>query len=308
MCGIFAYMGDKNTVAFCVNGLKKLEYRGYDSSGLAGVQGGALFLCKEVGKISVLEKALASKSPNLQAAIAHTRWATHGKPSQINAHPQVDQKKTVAVVHNGVIENYALLREKLQKEDQIVFASETDTEVIAHTVSKYYRGDFLKAVQETCKELEGSYAIALIHVKHPDQIIAVADRCPLIVAFSKKTKELFVCSDVEGLPLLNLDLYYLVDGETAFLEKGKEPVFFDKKEKSLLKERESRKRKGDDLSKGVFEHFMLKEIFDQAHTVRDAMLHRYDEIHQTAYFKELSLDPEILKKVKKIVIIGCGSS
>ena len=181
MCGIFGYVGPRDSAKICIEGLKYLEYRGYDSSGIAGLFSGHLLSCKEEGKISVLEKAVTTSSLKLDLAIAHTRWATHGAASKKNAHPQFDEKNTIAVVHNGIIENHHVLREMLIAEG-IFFVSDTDSEVVAQLISFFYEGDFYTAVKKTVSELEGSFALAIIHKNHPDQIIAVARENSLAIA------------------------------------------------------------------------------------------------------------------------------
>ncbi|MEI6242011.1 MAG: glutamine--fructose-6-phosphate aminotransferase, partial [Chlamydiota bacterium] len=168
MCGIFGYIGKKNAVTVCLEGLKKLEYRGYDSSGVAGIVGGEILCFKEVGKISELEDSLLNKNLFFPIGIAHTRWATHGVPSKKNAHPHLDQKKMLAVVHNGVIENYASLKEELVEKKKVTFISDTDTEVIAQLMGDLYTGDFFQSAVKTFSFLEGSFAVAVIHKDFPD--------------------------------------------------------------------------------------------------------------------------------------------
>jgi glucosamine--fructose-6-phosphate aminotransferase (isomerizing) len=277
MCGIFGYIGKGCAISLCIEGLKKLEYRGYDSSGIAGVENHKIFVCKEVGKISVLEKALSGQDHSFSAAIAHTRWATHGKPSKENAHPHLDQQKTVAVAHNGVIENYALLRDKLIQESHVTFSSETDTEVIAQLVAKYYEGDFFQAVLKTVKALEGSFAIAVIHKDHPDQMIVVAEKSPLVIGFSPITKEVFVASDPNALSGRKLEVYYLTDGELALLHKDTAPLFFSRAGNPTKKVGDSLTLSQRAISKGQYSHFMLKEIFEQVLTIKQAMKDRFNE-------------------------------
>ncbi|MCX6989679.1 MAG: glutamine--fructose-6-phosphate transaminase (isomerizing) [Chlamydiae bacterium] len=308
MCGIFGYIGKGNATALCLEGLKKLEYRGYDSSGIAGVENHKIFVGKELGKITALEKALSGQDHSFSAAIAHTRWATHGKPSKENAHPHLDQHKTVAVVHNGVIENYAALRDRLIQESQTIFSSETDTEVIAQLIAECYEGDFFQAVLKTVKALEGSFAIAVIHKDHPDQMIVVAEKSPLVIGFSPTTKEVFVASDPNALSGRELEVYYLTDGELAILHKDTAPLFFSREGNPSKKHGITQTLSQTAISKGQYPHFMLKEIFEQVLTVKQAMKDRFDEKNQTAYFEEFSFDPEELKKIQSIIIVACGTS
>ena len=166
MCGIFGYIGSKNAINMVLDGLKRLEYRGYDSAGLASVSDGQIVFCKEVGKVSVLEREVKKLNLDLPLAIAQTRWATHGKVTQTNAHPHLDAKHSLALVHNGIIENHDHLRNQL-KAQGVEFVSETDTEVIAHLIASYYQGDILSAVQKTVAQLKGAYAVALVHRDFP---------------------------------------------------------------------------------------------------------------------------------------------
>lgn len=308
MCGIFGYIGDKEATHICLQGLRKLEYRGYDSSGIGGVKDNKIIICKEIGKISNIEQAVLDMHLELSFAIAHTRWATHGKPSKENAHPHLDQNKTVAVVHNGIIENYTTLRDRLIQKEGIEFSTETDTEVIAQLLAYYYKGDLLDAAKLAFAELKGSFAVVLIHKDHQDQMIAVAKESPLVIGFSPKTRELFVASDANAISGTELDLYFLVDGELAFLEKGKVPQFYDKSGKSISLHANHVRVSETLSSRGQYEHFMLKEIFEQAHSVRDAMLSRYDEKNWTACFEEIPFKVEELREIENIIIIACGTS
>lgn len=309
MCGIFAYIGKKEATKVCLEGLKKLEYRGYDSAGIAGVKDGQILICKEAGKVSIIEKLSADQHLELPFAIAHTRWATHGIPSPKNAHPHMDQKGQLAVVHNGVVENYAFIKEVLTKKYGIVFSSDTDTEVIAQLVGIYYKGDFLKAAIEALSALEGSFAVAIIHKNHPDQIVATAEKSPLVIGYDPQSCESYIASDPNALAGMPLELYFLENRQVVVIMRGKKPSFYDAKGKTLIK------KSSPDLqlvqisiSKGIYEHFMLKEIFEQDKTVADAMKDRFDEKHQTAFFAESSFTLEELSAIKHIIIVGCGTS
>lgn len=180
MCGIFGYIGPKNAIKTVLNGLKRLEYRGYDSAGIAGLHNGKIVFCKEVGKIARLEEEINKQHIALDFAIAQTRWATHGKVVRENAHPHLDMAQSLALVHNGIIENHEALRHELKKKG-VVFLSDTDSEVVAHLISSLYKGDILKAVQDAIPLLKGSYAIALIHRDFPGQIIGIAHELPLVI-------------------------------------------------------------------------------------------------------------------------------
>lgn len=308
MCGIFAYLGEKEASKICLEGLKKLEYRGYDSSGIGGVKDGKLVIIKEVGKIAKLEEDLKDQDLGLPMAMAHTRWATHGIPSKQNAHPHTDQNNTVAVVHNGVIENYASIKNDLTKNKRVSFSSDTDTEVIAQLTSINYKGDLFKACIESFAQLEGSFALALIHKDHPDQMIATAEKSPLVVGFDPASKELYIASDPSALPAKKLDLYFLEEREVASLTKGKAPLFYDKTGSPLPKKPMDIPVEPSEASKGIFEHYMLKEIFEQDKAVIGALKDRYDEKKCTAIFKELKISEQDLAKIEHILIIACGTS
>jgi glucosamine--fructose-6-phosphate aminotransferase (isomerizing) len=308
MCGIYGYMGGRRAVSVCLEGLRRLEYRGYDSSGIAGVQGGRIVYCKEVGKVANLEKAAAAIGFDTPSAIAHTRWATHGKPSKENAHPHFDQNHTVAVIHNGIIENYAELREELILKHQIAFASETDTEVIAQRIGQFYQGDFLSSVQQALRSLEGSYAVAVIHKDHPDVMIAAAKESPLVVGVTPKADEIYLSSDPNALAGSEVDAYFLSHGEVALLKRGEQPLFFDHEGKPCSKRPIREKIAESAISKGEFEHFMLKEICEQPRTLQRALFNRFDETRVTAHFEEISSTPEAWKGVEHIEIVACGTS
>lgn len=308
MCGIFAYLGKEEASKICLEGLKKLEYRGYDSSGIGGVKDGGLVIYKEVGKMAKLEEGLQGQLLHLPMAMAHTRWATHGIPSKQNAHPQEDQNHSVAVVHNGVIENYAGIKNALIKNKKVAFSSDTDTEVIAQLVGINYKGDLLKACIESLAQLEGSFALALIHKDHPNTMMAAAEKSPLVVGFDPAGKDLYIASDPSALPVQKLDLYFLEGGEMALLTKGSAPSFFDKAGYPLSKKPMDVALEKNEASKGIFEHFMLKEIFEQDKTVIHAIKDRYDEKRGTAVFEELKIPESDLAKIEHILIIACGTS
>jgi glucosamine--fructose-6-phosphate aminotransferase (isomerizing) len=304
MCGIFGYVGKKNSVEIAINGLKRLEYRGYDSAGIAGIKDHELIYCKEVGKVAILEKMVDEKQLKLDIAIAHTRWATHGKPNEVNAHPHFDAKKNLALVHNGIIENHDLLRKQLQ-EKGIKFRSETDTEVIAQLIGLYYEGDLLKAVQKTIPQLKGAFAIALIHRDHPDQIIAVAHECPLVIGIS--AEEAFLSSDSHAFAAHIRDVVFISDSEIAVVKADKLEIFNSSME-PILVETEQLSIQREEISKGGYEHFTLKEIHEQPQSIRNALLSRYLEDYGTSVFEELNFDVNELLAVERILILACGTS
>lgn len=304
MCGIFCYIGKQNPVNIVMNGLKMLEYRGYDSAGIAGVKNGKIVHCKEVGKVAMLEKEVTQSKLNLDIAIAQTRWATHGEPSKVNAHPHFDQKYTLALVHNGIIENHEALRKAL-KAKGVVFVSETDTEVIVHLISDCYKGDFLKAVQEAIPQLKGAYALAVIHKDHPDQIIAVSHQSPLVIGIGKK--EAFISSDSNAFVSHTREVVFLADSEIAVVKADKLEIF-DTSLEQLSKETQKLSFEVEEISKGEYEHYTLKEIHEQPRTIRNALLSRINEEFGTAIFEELNFDINELLSVQRILILGCGTS
>lgn len=306
MCGIFGYIGPKNSASVCINGLKCLEYRGYDSSGVAGVQKGDITFCKETGKISALEASASQMNLELELAIAHTRWATHGKPSKENAHPHFDMGRSVAVVHNGIIENHYALKEML-KEKGYSFYSETDTEVIAQLIAYFYKGSFIEAVQNALSHLKGFWALALIHKDHPDQIIVAARENPLAIGSCPARNESFISSDVNAFSERDLDIMFLRSDELAVVRHGVVEVY-DSSHNIIEKKTEKLEIEGHSLSKNGFDHFMLKEIFEQPDTIRQAMHGRFLEEFGTAEFEHFTLTPKELSSVKRILILACGTS
>lgn len=304
MCGIFGYIGPKNVVKTVLSGLKKLEYRGYDSAGIAGIHEGKIAFAKEVGKISELEAEVTKSGLKLDIGVAHTRWATHGRPSKVNAHPHFDTKHSLAVVHNGIIENYEPLKEAL-KHKGIEFVSDTDTEVVAHLISSLYHGDIVKAVLEAVSLLEGAFAIALIHEDYPDQIIAFAHEAPLIIGIGDG--EVFLASDTHSFASHTREVIYLVDKEVAVL-KLDELKFFDKGNSCITKEVESLSASLQEHSKGDFSHYTLKEIFEQPQSVKNALSGRLLEEYGTAVFEGIHFDVHELKAVQHILILACGTS
>lgn len=305
MCGIFGYVGSKNPVNVCIQGLKLLEYRGYDSSGISGVCEEELVTCKETGKISNLETAVKSLK-RLRNAIAHTRWATHGKPSKENAHPQFDEHFQIAVVHNGIIENHSLLRKTLL-EKGVKFHSETDTEVIAQLVSLHYKGDLVEAVQKALTYLKGFWALAFIHKDHPDQIVATCKENPLAIGINLESQEVYISSDVNAFEEPNLDILFLRNNEIAKITPQGVSVF-DLTNNPVSRVTEKLSLENLSLSKNGFEHFMLKEIFEQPDTIRQAMHGRFTEDMSSALFEDLTFSLEELKNIKRILILACGTS
>ena len=304
MCGIFGYIGKKSALDACLNGLEQLEYRGYDSTGIAGIFENRLHIYKKEGKLSNLKQTLPLQA--LDVAIGHTRWATHGKVNDLNAHPHFDMHKTLAIVHNGIIENYDHLRKQLQEEGAI-FVTDTDSEVIAQLIAKQYKGDLQKALQQTLLFLRGSYAIAAIHKDHPDTIVAAASDCPLAIGIDDAKGESIVSSDPNALIGGFLRILFLRNAETACLKQGEVSVW-DKNGCLIEKKMERLECAYKPPSKEGFEHFLLKEIFEQPTTIRKALLGRFSSETGLVDFDGLKISSEEARKYKQIWLIGCGTS
>jgi len=307
MCGIVGYIGNRNALPIVVEALKRLEYRGYDSSGCALLHEGELQSYKRKGKIIELERSLPE--PNKcsgNIAIAHTRWATHGEPNEINAHPHLDCKHELAIVHNGIIENYKLLRERLVELGH-VFVSDTDTEVIVHLIEQYLTSEATleDAVREAMKRVEGTYGLVVLSKKHPDKLIAVRKGSPLIIGISDN--EHFIASDVSAIVIHTKRVIYLQDNEICIVHAdGFEITTMDKHsvkpEISLVDWDISAIEKGD------FKHFMLKEIFEQPITVGNGYRGRINEELGTARLGGLNLPSFEMRKIKQIHLVACGTS
>lgn len=306
MCGIFGYVGKKNrnVVQTVLKGLKKLEYRGYDSSGIAGLKDGELLYCKEVGKIVLLEKQVAATHLDLDIGIAHTRWATHGKPSQENAHPHFNSSFSLALVHNGIIENYESLRTSL-KNRGVKFLSATDTEVVAHLIESYYQGDLLTAFRQALKQLKGAYAIAMVHKDFPGQIYCVAHDSPLAIGIGKE--ETFVSSDPAAFAEYTQDVIFLTSNEIAVINAHESDIFSVENER-VTKPLERIDSSLIENSKGKYEHFTLKEIHEQPVAISHALSGKLSEEFGTVLFKEKNFDKIDFLAVQRIVILACGSS
>lgn len=299
MCGIFAYIGHKDPLTTCLAGLEQLEYRGYDSAGIAGTVAGKLVSYKEAGKVSHLKQNIQLQS--LELAIGHTRWATHGKVSHHNAHPHFDASHSIALVHNGIIENYLPLREKL-KQEGVSFVSETDSEVIVQLISFYFTGNLCEAVQKTLSLLQGTFAIALIHKDYPNQIIAAARESPLAIGFNDERTESIISSDPNTFLGQALNVFFLHKDEIACIERGHVHIF-DQTLHSVTKKTERFEATYEPPSKNGFEHFMLKEIYEQPATIEKALLGRC-----SVHFEPFGFTVEQIKSFKNIWILGCGTS
>ena len=300
MSGIVGYIGWQNAVPILIDTLKRLEYRGYDSTGIAVISDSSLGIRKRVGNIDVLKESLYKEPLNGMIGIGHTRWATHGKPTEENAHPHIAGK--IAIVHNGIIENYLSLKESLLKEGR-KFLSDTDTEVIAHLIDKNFTGNLENAVQKTLKEISGTYALVAISPADPEKIVIARNENPIVIGLGRG--EFFIASDASAILSYVKDIIFLDDGEIAVIKKEGVQVF-DRNNKQVEK---NIRRLGLNpilMEKGGYKHFILKEIFEQPRAVWDTVRGRVSggEI----IFEDFKLSHSDVKKIKRIFITGCGTS
>ncbi|MDD4504489.1 MAG: isomerizing glutamine--fructose-6-phosphate transaminase, partial [Clostridiaceae bacterium] len=270
MCGIVGYIGDKKAVPILMEGLKKLEYRGYDSAGVAVYENGSIQVRKYKGRLSVLEEHLEKEKLDGCLGIGHTRWATHGEPSDVNSHPHTNCSGDIAVVHNGIIENYMSIKSMLM-EKGYVFKSDTDTEVLAHYLDFFYEGDLIEAVRKVLEKIRGSYAFAVISRKEPDKIVCVRKENPLIVGIGNG--ENFIASDIPAILNHTRKIYLLNENELAVIEKDR-ISFYDESGKAVSKEVFEVNWDVAAAEKGGFEHFMIKEIHEQPKAIKDTMTSR----------------------------------
>lgn len=309
MCGIVGYIGDRNVYDILIKGLHRLEYRGYDSAGIALVApSGKINLYKSMGKVSNLENFCKDKNLEAKAGIAHTRWATHGEPSDNNAHPHFSEDGNLAIVHNGTIENYKILKDALIQHG-CTFNSDTDTEVLVQLI-EYIKlknnCELIDAVREALKQVVGAYAIAVIEKNNPDRIIAARNSSPLAVGIGEN--EMFLASDATPFIEYTKDCVYLKDEEIAIIERG-EPlkiVTLENKESKI--DVTTLEMSISQLEKGGYEHFMLKEIFEQPETLRDCIRGRVTEGGEKVMLSGVIDSREKFKNARRIVIVACGTS
>ncbi len=305
MCGIVGYVGPRPVVPVLISGLKRLEYRGYDSAGVAVAGNGhGLVLRRAQGKLAQLEQLLRCAPPEGTFGIGHTRWATHGQPSERNAHPHSDCRGRIAVAHNGIIENYSALKDRLRSEGH-VFSSDTDSEVIAHLIESHLNGSLAEAVRKTVSELHGSFALAVLSSKHPEEIVTARLGAPVIVGVGEK--ENFIASDV--LPVLSYtrQVIYLADGEIAVLRRSSVEIT-DFAGKIRAHAPEQIHWDAQLAEKGGFRHFMQKEIYEQPCTIRDTMRGRVAPDRGRVCLSELGSVTEKLASIEKVHLIACGTS
>jgi len=305
MCGIVGYIGSRQAKEILLEGLKRLEYRGYDSAGITILNSKGLVTFRRPGKIADLEKELNGLSLSGTAGIAHTRWATHGYPSTINAHPHSDCTGEIAIVHNGIIENFSALKEKLIKLGHR-FTSDTDTEVLAHLIEEHFEGNLETAVREALRKVEGTYGIAVISSRDPDKIVAARLGSPLVIGLANG--DLILASDCSAIALHTKQVIYLDDGEMAVLKRGGSYTTTDLDNTAVTKEIEEISWDSKEIEKGGFNHFMMKEIFEQPESLQNAMRGRLLIEDGNVKVGGLNLTEEELLKINRIVIIACGTS
>jgi len=304
MCGIVGYVGDEQAVPILIGGLARLEYRGYDSAGVAVLQDEKIEVRRSVGKLANLRKSLAEKHINGVVGIGHTRWATHGKPSEQNAHPH--RSNGCVLVHNGIIENYQSLKQQLQKEGY-KFQSETDTEVVAHLIDKHLQRELklADAVRAATKEVRGSYALAVICEKEPETVIAARSGCPLVIGRTKHAS--YIASDVMAMLAHTREVIYLEEGDVAAVTKSDIDVS-DVNGRKVSRETSKITWDASAAEKSGYPHFMLKEIHEQPQTILDTMRGRYSYETGEADLADIGLTPKEFAAVDRIWIVACGTS
>lgn len=304
MCGIIGYIGSKKVLPVLIDGLKKLEYRGYDSAGIVTVDRSRVRLCRVKGKISALEQKVNQESLDGSYGLGHTRWATHGRPSEENAHPHQDCSGSFVVVHNGIIENYLSLKKQLIQEGH-TFQTETDTEIISHLVEKYFKENLEEAVQKTIQSLEGAFTFAALSPRDPGKIVVAKMGPPAVVGLSEG--ECFISSDINPLLSHTRKIVFLEDGEMAVVSEGG-ARFFDFEGKGVQKKAEHLSWTPLMIEKRGFKHFMLKEIFEQPQVVRETISGRISLETGRVCLDEMGLSSQSLKGISRVVILACGTS
>lgn len=309
MCGIVGYIGERNVIQTLIDGLKRLEYRGYDSAGIAALNGNNISTIKAVGKVKNLQQAIQEqvseeRFSDFHIGIAHTRWATHGAPTEANAHPHTDDSGKFAVVHNGIIENYAAIRDQLKQKGH-VFSSETDSEVIAHLIAECFDGDLVQAVAAALKQVEGTFGVAVIYQDEPGQMVVSRRGSPIVIGVGDD--EMLVASDVSALVAYTKNVIYLADDDLALVSKGGVDL---RNIDNVPVSRETAKIDWDisAAEKGGYEHFMLKEIFEQPEALANAIRGRMDENLGTGVLSGLRFSPREMVEISRVTIAACGTS
>lgn len=304
MCGIVGYVGNAQAAPFLLDGMSKLEYRGYDSAGIAVYEKGKIRVEKCVGRLDALRHKLEGRMPEGSMGIGHTRWATHGRPSDRNSHPHTDESGDFVVVHNGIIENYLMLKEKLIAKGQ-KFSSDTDTEIVAHLFADFYEGDMEEAVKKVLKTIEGSYSLVFMCAAEPDKLICTKKDNPLIIGLGEG--ENFIASDIPAIIAKTRRTYIMSDGEIATVTKDGVWVQ-DINGTPITKKVFEVNWNAEAAEKGGFEHFMLKEIYEQPKAIKDTMRGRLAENGTEINFTELGWTSEDFTGISKIFIVACGTA
>jgi glucosamine--fructose-6-phosphate aminotransferase (isomerizing) len=304
MCGIVGYIGDKDAAPIIMDGLHRLEYRGYDSAGIVVLRDGALKCIKRLGKLKVLDAALAETPLRGTLGIGHTRWATHGVPSEVNSHPHFDCSGKIALVHNGIIENYHDLREQLKREGHM-FKSETDTEVVAHLIEKHYKGDLMQAVRDALKEVEGAYALGIMRVNEPNVLVAARCGSPLIVGVGDG--ENFIASDVPAILRYTRKVIYLNDKQVIRIERNGYRIT-DLDGAAVEMPVSTVTWDVSAAEKGGYPHFMLKEIHEQPDVLRNTLRGRVSEGSEDVNLEDMNLSEKELTAARKFFVISCGTA
>lgn len=309
MCGIVSYIGPKEAYPIIIKGLKRLEYRGYDSAGVALIQGDELSIYKTKGKVQNLEDVTEGKNVHANVGMGHTRWATHGEPNNVNAHPHLSQSGNLAVIHNGIIENYATIKEELEKRGHI-FTSDTDTEVLIHLIEDVQVNEGIsidEAVRLSLNQVIGAYAIVILVKNEPAKLIAARKGSPLVVGIGTEPGEFFMASDATPIVEYTRDVTYLNDGEIAIVKDGELSIktienvaktpFIQKLEINL-----------EEIEKGGYPHFMIKEIYEQPKSIHDSIRGRIDPTRGKFAMRSIHEYEEKLRNIKRLILIGCGTS
>ncbi|RDY22818.1 glutamine--fructose-6-phosphate transaminase (isomerizing) [Romboutsia maritimum] len=303
MCGIVGYLGNRQATEVLIEGLSKLEYRGYDSAGVAVNTGDDLEIRKFKGRLAVLAEDLQKNPIKGGLGIGHTRWATHGEPSDVNSHPHFNMDKTISVVHNGIIENYIELREELQSEG-VVFLSQTDTEVVAHLVDKFYEGNLLDAVYKATEKLRGAYALGVICSDNVKELVAVRKDSPLVVGVGEG--ENFIASDIPAILKYTRNVYFLENGEFVHIVEDKVTIL-DENRNVVQKQINEITWDVEAASKGGYDHFMLKEIHEQPNGVKETLLRRLNDDGEIQ-LDDIKMTKEDLEKINRVYIVACGTA
>lgn len=304
MCGIVGYVGEGHAKERIIDGLKRLEYRGYDSAGIALPINGRIEIRKHVGEIKNLEKIIGDPAYDSSVGIGHTRWATHGAPSDLNAHPHANGDNSIAIVHNGIIENYQEIKEWLIRDYGVKFKSETDSEVIAHLIGIYYDGDLLQAVNRAVEQMRGAYAVAAIAAAEPDKIVAVRKDAPLVAGIGKGFN--FIASDIPALLKYVREVYLIENNETVVLTKGDIKIY-NEDGKVVKRDVFHVTWDADAAEKEGYEHFMLKEIHEQPKGIQETLVRRLNE-DGTINLDGISMTKEDIENFDKVYIVACGTA